>query len=299
MTYSGDRAAFRIGDQDCPLSVEDIRQATLRNSAFADDTVAGLSRLIGLTGGQSQLHYQDSLKMRHLLITCTLPSSRPLPAPFQRVMLHCAIFRSRQLAHAVGLSGELAGASFGRNTGYMADAEPRRGLQRWNARHSSQWAGRPYDHKRLHGGIQIPQRALCWPPRDRTAKNHAPAPRTCSNPDSSRSRKVQWSLHTRKFSPPDFRRWTFLRTDLSGPRRFSLFSSCIWWLQTQACGTSMFPCGRSRARTSSMTCLVHGLPPLNRRGCLSFLVSTTKPVRDKRPCHAPTKGTAHAARTAE
>ena len=41
------------------LSVEDITQAITINSAFADDALAGLSRLIGLTGGQSQLHYQD------------------------------------------------------------------------------------------------------------------------------------------------------------------------------------------------------------------------------------------------
>jgi hypothetical protein len=42
-----------------PLTVEHITQATTRNSAFADDALAELSRLIGLTGGQSQLHYQD------------------------------------------------------------------------------------------------------------------------------------------------------------------------------------------------------------------------------------------------
>jgi len=35
---------------------------TTRNSAFADDALAELSRLIGLTGGQSQLHYQDLLE---------------------------------------------------------------------------------------------------------------------------------------------------------------------------------------------------------------------------------------------
>jgi len=41
------------------LSVETIRQAATGNSAFADDALAELSRLIGLAGGQSQLHYQD------------------------------------------------------------------------------------------------------------------------------------------------------------------------------------------------------------------------------------------------
>src|SRR4030095_11177803 len=41
------------------LSVERITQAATANSAFADDVVAELSRLIGLTGGQSQRHYQD------------------------------------------------------------------------------------------------------------------------------------------------------------------------------------------------------------------------------------------------
>jgi hypothetical protein len=42
-----------------PLSVERITEALNANSAFADDALAELSRLIGLTGGQSQLHYQD------------------------------------------------------------------------------------------------------------------------------------------------------------------------------------------------------------------------------------------------
>lgn len=41
------------------LSAERIKQAATTNSAFADDALAELSRLIGLTGGQSQLHYQD------------------------------------------------------------------------------------------------------------------------------------------------------------------------------------------------------------------------------------------------
>jgi hypothetical protein len=42
-----------------PLTAERIAQAIDTNSAFADDALAELSRLIGLTGGQSQLHYQD------------------------------------------------------------------------------------------------------------------------------------------------------------------------------------------------------------------------------------------------
>jgi hypothetical protein len=41
------------------LSVEHITQAITRQTAFADDVVAELSRLVGLTEGQSQLHYQD------------------------------------------------------------------------------------------------------------------------------------------------------------------------------------------------------------------------------------------------
>jgi hypothetical protein len=44
------------------LSIERITQASMSNSAFADDVVAELSRLIGLTGGQSQLHYRDLLE---------------------------------------------------------------------------------------------------------------------------------------------------------------------------------------------------------------------------------------------
>jgi hypothetical protein len=41
------------------LSRESITQAATSHSAFADDALAELSRLIGLTDGQSQRHYQD------------------------------------------------------------------------------------------------------------------------------------------------------------------------------------------------------------------------------------------------
>lgn len=65
------------------LSVEDIKQATTTTSAFADDAVAGLSRLIGLTGGQSQLHYQDLLEDEaltdHLHFTRQPAAPRPVP----------------------------------------------------------------------------------------------------------------------------------------------------------------------------------------------------------------------------
>jgi hypothetical protein len=42
-----------------PLNAASISKAIARDSVFADDVVGELSRLIGLTGGQSQLHYQD------------------------------------------------------------------------------------------------------------------------------------------------------------------------------------------------------------------------------------------------
>ena len=45
-----------------PLSVEDFTRAINSDSVFADDVVAQLSRLAGLTGGQSQLHYQNLLE---------------------------------------------------------------------------------------------------------------------------------------------------------------------------------------------------------------------------------------------
>jgi hypothetical protein len=41
------------------LTVHEITQAISTDSAFADDVVAALSRLVGLTAGQSQLHYQE------------------------------------------------------------------------------------------------------------------------------------------------------------------------------------------------------------------------------------------------
>ena len=44
-----------------PLTADRIAQAAATRSVFADDTLAELSRLIGLTDGQSQLHYRDLL----------------------------------------------------------------------------------------------------------------------------------------------------------------------------------------------------------------------------------------------
>ena len=70
-----------------PLSVESITQAITRDSAFADDALAELSRLIGLTGGQSQLHYQelreeeaDEALTQHLHFTKQPSAPRAVPA---------------------------------------------------------------------------------------------------------------------------------------------------------------------------------------------------------------------------
>jgi hypothetical protein len=66
------------------LSVERITQAATTNTAFADDAVAELSRLIGLTGGQSQLHYQDLREdeagTHHLHFTKHPSAPRAVPA---------------------------------------------------------------------------------------------------------------------------------------------------------------------------------------------------------------------------
>ena len=66
------------------LSAEHIRQATTKDSAFADDALAELSRLVGLTGGQSQLHYQDLREdealTHHLHFTKQPSAPRAVPA---------------------------------------------------------------------------------------------------------------------------------------------------------------------------------------------------------------------------
>ena len=66
-----------------PLGLEQIKQAATKDSAFADDVVAELSRLIGLTGGQSQLHYRDLLEdeagVHHLHFTRQTSAPRAVP----------------------------------------------------------------------------------------------------------------------------------------------------------------------------------------------------------------------------
>jgi hypothetical protein len=72
------------------LSVERIKQAITTDSAFADDALAELSRLIGLTGGQSQLHYQDvrdDEAFTHHLHFTRQPSALRA-APEQQIALH-------------------------------------------------------------------------------------------------------------------------------------------------------------------------------------------------------------------
>ena len=66
-----------------PLSGERITQAITTHSVFADDTLAELSRVIGLSGGQSQRHYQDLREeealTHHLHFTKRPPAVRAVP----------------------------------------------------------------------------------------------------------------------------------------------------------------------------------------------------------------------------
>ena len=43
------------------LTVDQLRQVASAQTTFADDIIAGLSELIGLSGGQPQMNYQDFL----------------------------------------------------------------------------------------------------------------------------------------------------------------------------------------------------------------------------------------------
>jgi hypothetical protein len=71
------------------LTVEHIKQAATRNSAVADDVLAELSRLIGLTGGQSQLHYQELREDEALThqLHFTMGPSAPRAVPEGQVVL--------------------------------------------------------------------------------------------------------------------------------------------------------------------------------------------------------------------
>lgn len=66
-----------------PLSAEQIKQAARKESVFADDAIAELSRLIGLTSGQSQLHYRDLAEdqstVQHLHFTKSASGARAVP----------------------------------------------------------------------------------------------------------------------------------------------------------------------------------------------------------------------------
>jgi hypothetical protein len=66
-----------------PLNAEQINQAASKDSVFADDALAELSRLIGMTAGQSQLHYRDVAGsadgVQHLYFTKSASVPRALP----------------------------------------------------------------------------------------------------------------------------------------------------------------------------------------------------------------------------
>ena len=233
--------------------------------------------MIGLTGGQSQLHYQDLREdeaLTHHLHFIKQPSAlRAVPEGQIALRNYFDPDNSRMLlvypaSWPVPLSEEIRvtwlmlseGAGFNDGTLAIHVNGPdglaiTRGYMEGSKFHNGQIVG-----------------PLETAPRDTTG---------ASVEDLLKSRQfevTQEPAGSAKRSPRDFRRWTFRRRHLSGRRRFSSFSSCIWWLHRSACGTSMCPCGRRHARTSSTICLVHGLPPSNRRGCLSSPVSTPRPV---------------------
>ena len=72
-----------------PVSAARVAEAIANDSAFADDALAGLSQLIGLTGGQAQLHYhdlrEDEAHTHHLRLTKS-PSVRRSAAEGQIVL---------------------------------------------------------------------------------------------------------------------------------------------------------------------------------------------------------------------
>ena len=107
-----------------PLSVERISQAVTKNSVFADDTLAELSGLIGLTGGQSQLHYQDlredAAQTQHLHFTKRASAARAVPQGQVALRNYFDPDNSRML---LVYPASWPVASFGRNTGHMADPQ--------------------------------------------------------------------------------------------------------------------------------------------------------------------------------
>jgi len=68
-----------------PLSGASIKEAITTESAFADDALAEISRLVGMTGGQSQLNFQDlredEARTQHLHFT--KPPSAAMTSPGQ------------------------------------------------------------------------------------------------------------------------------------------------------------------------------------------------------------------------
>ncbi len=65
------------------LTAERISQAAATESAFADDALGELARLIGLTGGQPHMHYQDlreeKAQTHHLYFTRQPPAAGAVP----------------------------------------------------------------------------------------------------------------------------------------------------------------------------------------------------------------------------
>ena len=173
------------------LSVEGITQAITRNSAFADDALAELSRLIGLTGGQSQLHYQDLREdealTHHLHFTKQPSAPRAVPEGQIALRNYFDPDNSRMLlvnpaSWPVPLLEEIRvtwlmlseGAGF--NDGTLAihvNGPDGLAITAVTWRDPNSTTGRLLARSRPHRET---------PPE--------PAPRTCSNRDSSRSRRV-------------------------------------------------------------------------------------------------------------
>ncbi len=128
------------------------------------------------------------------------------------------------------------------------------------------------------GGIQIPQRADCRPARDRTARRPGRQRRGSAQIETVRGHAGSIgafgveNVH-RPISDVGYSDEGTLAADADSRRSPVASDGFSGWRVGHRC----LRAAGLPSRVSSTICLVRGLPPSNRRGCLSFLISTPRP----------------------
>ena len=184
------------------LAAERISAAAATESAFADDALAELSRLIGLTGGQPQMHYQDlreeNAQTHHLHFRRQPSAAHVVPdgqialrdyfdPDNSRILMVAPASWPVPLGEAVRVTWLMLSEGAGFNDGTLAiQVKGPDGL----AVTSGFMEGSKFHNGQIVGPLET-RPAFAKATAGKHERWHRPAPRSCSSRGSSRSHRVR------------------------------------------------------------------------------------------------------------